>query len=210
MNIARILYPVESLGPGKRIGIWTCGCNHKCSNCSNPELWEFRREYEHPIKKIISIIKDIIINQGYEIDGITISGGDPFFQVNELNSLLRELKPISDDILVYTGYTLEELHTMNNDKIEENLRLIDVLIDGRYIEALNHCEVLRGSVNQNIYIFNKSLQERYRNYCHKPGMIQNFITNDGFVSVGIHKPGFKKEINNRLIERGICVINGKL
>lgn len=43
MYIARILYPVEVLGPGKRIGIWFCGCPRRCEGCSNPELWEFQK-----------------------------------------------------------------------------------------------------------------------------------------------------------------------
>ena len=46
MNVARILYPVKVLGPGKRIGIWLCGCDRECFGCSNPELWEPKPEYE--------------------------------------------------------------------------------------------------------------------------------------------------------------------
>ena len=48
MYIARILYPVEVLGPGKRIGIWFCGCPRRCEGCSNPELWEFQERYQVP------------------------------------------------------------------------------------------------------------------------------------------------------------------
>ena len=57
MNVARILCPVEVLGPGKRAGIWVCGCGRRCKGCSNPELWEQRPEYEVSIEDISGLIK---------------------------------------------------------------------------------------------------------------------------------------------------------
>ena len=59
MNIARILYPVEVLGPGKRIGIWVCGCNRRCKGCSNPELWDQKPEYEVTHDEVMDLIKRI-------------------------------------------------------------------------------------------------------------------------------------------------------
>ena len=59
MYIARILYPIEVLGPGKRIGIWFCGCPHKCKGCSNPELWEFQERYKTSLNTIKELINKI-------------------------------------------------------------------------------------------------------------------------------------------------------
>ena len=106
MYVARILYPVEVLGPGKRIGIWFCGCKHKCKGCSNPELWQKHEKYKIDINDLMILIHQI--SDTNTVDGFTITGGDPMEQSDKLMELLSKLKHISDDILVYTGYEIEE------------------------------------------------------------------------------------------------------
>jgi len=187
MYIARILYPVEVLGPGKRIGIWFCGCSHKCKGCSNPELWHQQEKYKISIDDVLALIHQI--SDANPVDGFTITGGDPIEQSEELQHLLKMLKAISDDILVYTGSEIEEL-------TEKQLKNISVLIDGMYVEELNDNSLLRGSSNQRIHILDKKHQSKYKTYLNsETNKIQNFTTNDGIVSVGIHKPDFMKEEN---------------
>lgn len=184
MYIARILYPVEVLGPGKRIGIWFCGCSHGCNGCSNPELWKKQEKYKISIDTLLKLIHQISdINP---VDGFTITGGDPMEQSEDLALLLKELKQISKDILVYTGFEIEEL-------TETQLKNISVLVDGKYIEELNDNSLLRGSSNQRIHILEKEYKNKYEMYLNtESNKIQNFTTNGGFVSVGIHKPDFMK------------------
>lgn len=67
MNIARILYSVEVLGPGKRVGIWVCGCKRACKGCSNPELWDRKPEYEVTVEEIIGLVNKIC---KYDRDGV--------------------------------------------------------------------------------------------------------------------------------------------
>ena len=185
MYVARILYPVEVLGPGKRIGIWFCGCNHKCKGCSNPELWEFQDKYNITIDNVLKLIHQIAA--GNRIDGFTITGGDPILQHKELMELISKLKEISDDILVYTGYTIEELQGLS-------LEGISVLIDGRYVEELNDNSLIRGSSNQRIHILSTKHKEKYKNYLSAAvNRIQNFTTKDGIVSVGIHRADFQEK-----------------
>lgn len=182
MYVARILYPVEVLGPGKRIGIWFCGCKHKCKGCSNPELWQKYEKYKIDINDLMILIHQI--SGTNTVDGFTITGGDPMEQSDELMELLIKLKHISDDILVYTGYEIEELH-------ENQLKNISVLIDGKYKEELNNNSILRGSSNQRIHVLDEKQRNKYETYLKtESNKIQNFNTNDGFVSVGIHKPDF--------------------
>ena len=92
MYIARILYPVETLGPGKRVGIWFCGCPHKCNGCSNPELWEFQEKYKTSPNTVYKMISGIAKDN--QIDGFTITGGDPMYQVDELQKLMQLLKEL--------------------------------------------------------------------------------------------------------------------
>jgi anaerobic ribonucleoside-triphosphate reductase activating protein len=202
MYVARILYPVEVLGYGKRIGIWFVGCPHKCYNCSNPELWEFDKRYEISLANILCLIKDISTDN--VVDGFTITGGEPFYQCEQLNELTTELIKISDDILIYSGYTIEQLHKLDKTSIESTLSQIAVLIDGKYIEAQNIGTILRGSVNQRIHIINNKHRDRYEIYLNNNAhAIQNFNTGDGIVSVGIHKPNFMVELNSKVSVKGL-------
>lgn len=188
MNVARILYPVNVLGPGKRIGIWLCGCNRECIGCSNPELWEPKPEYELSVKNVIKLI--LLISEENPVDGFVVSGGEPFNQVKELIELVWQLRSVSKDIIVYTGYTREELEN-SVPASESVIEGIAVLIDGEYILELNDNSVLRGSRNQNIHVIDDSFSKLYENYLmNNHNQIQNFTTTNGIVSVGIHKPEF--------------------
>lgn len=195
MYIARILYPIEVLGPGKRIGIWFCGCPHKCEGCSNPELWEFQERYKTSLNTIKELINKICVDNS--VDGFTITGGDPFYQENELVELLGYLKTINEDILVYTGYNKEEIspHSLND---------IAVLIDGKYIEDQNFGQALIGSDNQKIHILKSAYRKKYNDYISTTkNKIQNFTATDGIISVGIHKPNFNNDFKEAIVNKGL-------
>lgn len=184
--IDRVLYPVNSLGPGNRVVIWTSGCNRRCLGCANPELWIQHPEQQIAPQKLVSIIHDTITES---VDGITISGGEPFLQAEELFEFL-DLLPLNTDILVFSGYTYEEL--LSDDKCRKLLGKIDVLIDGSYQDDLNDGKsALRGSVNQRIIYLNQIVQDRYEQYLKQGRLIQNFVYDYRIISVGIHNPGIK-------------------
>lgn len=188
MYIDRLLYPVTSLGPGNRAAIWVAGCNRYCKKCANPELWE-QHEYQRIEPERLAGAISNVINTG--IDGITITGGEPFNQAEELCKLIDSL-PDDIDILVFTGYKYEEL--LVKDGVREFLSRIDVLIDGEYIDELNdNHAALRGSTNQRIIYLNKELRSKYEKYLTEGRKIQNFVYDYRTVSVGIHNRGFDPE-----------------
>lgn len=205
MNIARILFPVKVLGPGNRVGIWTCGCTHHCEGCSNPELWEFQDKYEISIEDLCNLLEKQLCDK--TVDGFVITGGDPFLQAPELSILLKHLKDYSDDLLVYTGYTLEELRVSDDQSVIDCMKEISVLIDGRYIQAQNDGSLLRGSNNQRIIYLDESKRTKYQEYFSKieNNHIQNFITKDGIISVGIHRLGFQDELSTRVARKGVII-----
>lgn len=198
MNVARMLFPVKVLGPGDRVGIWLCGCDRRCKGCSNPELWVAKAEYEVSTSDILSLINRIC--NSHTISGFTITGGEPFDQSNELLELIKGLRFISHDILVYTGYLKQELEEKNDRTVDCILENIAVLIDGPYIEELNTGVRLRGSSNQSIIILDPEYRELYTSYLKGHNQIQNFMTSDGAVSVGIHNRGFSSMRNNKELE----------
>jgi len=188
MQVDRILYPITSLGPGERLVIWTVGCSKHCYKCANPELWCGNPAKDVEVSKLFNLIINAVGNK--KLDGVTITGGDPLEQMSELVMLVQLLREITDDILIYTGYTAAEISDLYNDNkviwatLKDN---ISVLIDGVYIEELNDNECgLRGSTNQNLIYLNESKRSLYEAYMAKGRTIQNVFYKDKMISVGIH------------------------
>lgn len=198
MYVARILYPVNVLGPGKRIGIWFNGCNHHCFGCSNPELWEPQERYKTTLNTLMQLIEHICETQ--LVDGFTLTGGDPFAQADALKQLLPELAKFSNDILVYTGFNYDEVLL----KYPEIVSQIGVLIDGKYIQERNNGAILCGSDNQRIIILDDQLACKYHSYLATAhNEIQNFTAHDGVISVGIHRPGYEDQVDTLLRGKGL-------
>lgn len=192
MKVDRILFPIETLGPGNRLVIWTRGCSKHCHKCANPELWSSDGGQDISVKKIVQIIYNI--HKDSVIDGITISGGDPLEQIQDLIELLDEIKLFIDDILVYTGFEYSLIEQQWEKTIIDKLRdNISVLIDGRYINELNKPEyALKGSANQNIIIFDEKYKEKYERYIRQGRKIQNVYMGNKLISVGIHNVNEEK------------------
>lgn len=178
--------PVETLGPGKRIALWTCGCSKKCPGCSNPELWDADEVTDIPEDKLAAALIEMAERSG--IDRLTITGGDPLEQPHALIDLLRKIRAHFKDILIYTGYTLEDVvQVLGSDRFETLKDLCDALIDGPYIERLNDGQcALRGSTNQELHLFNANLQKDYEFAMSEPRRVQNIVFDGRSMSIGIH------------------------
>lgn len=156
LYINSISYPVTNLGPGKRIALWVEGCSLKCKNCMAVSIQERRESSKRSVEEVFSVIKGA--SEG--LDGITISGGEPFEQAESLYELVRVIrKEMHLDIMIYSGYTIEELK--ERGEIANNLLgHIDILIDGRFEEENTNRKLWRGSDNQRFHI----LSERAKRY----------------------------------------------
>jgi anaerobic ribonucleoside-triphosphate reductase activating protein len=186
MKIDRILYPITSLGPGDRLAIWTVGCDRRCADCANPELWSGGDNKNIETAEINNLLKKIA--NGRPIDGITITGGDPLYQAAELAVLLPGLRALSGDILLYTGFTYNEAEATLPAPVWAIIRKnVSVIVDGPYIESLNdNICAMRGSVNQNIIFLDESKRASYKRYIDNGRTIQNVFYNNKMISVGIH------------------------
>lgn len=183
MQVERIIADVETLGPGKRICIWVNGCNRRCPGCVSPELQAFNKDNECDITAVLDKFKlDATI-------GVTVSGGEPFEQTSELAALVKFLnKKGVVDILVYTGYTLEELQerTVEKKATQYVLSNIGVLIDGPYVQELNDdTGNLKGSNNQRVIFVKRGLKQKYDSYYSDGRKMQEFFMFPHFVAVGI-------------------------
>ena len=200
MNIEQIIYPVKSLGPGNRVAIWTKGCKHKCPGCSNPELWTTDGSVSISVDSICAAIS--LIRKENMVDGITITGGEPFEQSEELLNLVRKISATITDILIFTGYTYEEI--CQSKEKANILEYISVLVEGRYIEELNTQLPLRGSSNQRIMLFDSDYEHLYKDYLRQTcSSVQNFHFSDSTISVGIHAKDFPQRIDTILQKKGL-------
>jgi len=153
MNYANIKNNDIANGDGIRVSLFVSGCTRRCKNCFNKEAWDFN--YGKSFNKetedyIISLLKPTYI------DGISILGGEPMEPINQI-TLLPFLKKIKQNfgnnknIWCYTGFTIEELLNKQDKITDELLSLIDVLVDGPYIDSQKDISLkFRGSSNQRI------------------------------------------------------------
>jgi anaerobic ribonucleoside-triphosphate reductase activating protein len=125
-------------GEGIRYVIFLQGCQHFCPGCHNPDTWDFESGEEIPVEKLAA---DIFFRR--YIDGITLSGGDPFYQQEECIKLLDLLPGIN--VWIYTGFEFDEI------KDTKLAKRADVLVTGPFVEELKCEGKMYGSSNQEIH-----------------------------------------------------------
>lgn len=157
MNYGQIRKYDVANGPGIRTTFFLTGCDRNCKNCFNPEYMDFsfgKKWDEKAEEEVISYLKL------KEVEGLTVLGGEPFENSRGLLEALKNIRKESDkSIWIYTGFTVEVL--MNIEIARQILELIDVLVDGEFIEEKKDLTLqFRGSSNQRIIDVKKTLKNK--------------------------------------------------
>jgi len=133
-------------GPGFRYVIFTQGCKKRCFMCHNAETQPLDGGYEETLDNLVNDWQKNPLLQG-----ITISGGEPFLQPEAVLYLIKKAKETNLDVVVYSGYYFDELKRFKNKFVDEILQTADYLIDGPFeYEKKNLNLLFRGSSNQRI------------------------------------------------------------
>lgn len=142
-------------GPGLRYSVFTQGCLHHCPGCHNPKSHDLQGGYLEDTDVIMAeILKNPLL------DGVTISGGEPFLQPVALVELAKGIKQHGLHLMIYSGYTYEEILDLGENE-RKLLSLCDVLVDGRFlIEQRSLSLLYKGSANQRIINIQASLKEK--------------------------------------------------
>lgn len=154
LSILNVIHDTTVDGPGFRTAIYAAGCTHRCPGCHNPQSWNIENGTPHTIEQLLEIIKED------EFANVTFTGGDPLFQVEGFTELAQRIKAETNkNIWCYTGFLYEDI--LKSNRLSQILPFIDVLVDGKYIEALRSEELrFRGSSNQRI--INVQMLDKYR------------------------------------------------
>ena len=147
-------FPVVTLGPGRRLGIWLQGCSIHCDGCIAPENQPFDEAFMMTVDELMNETADAL----NEADGVTISGGEPFDQKDALQCLLNEInRRGKNDILIYSGYTKSRVL----EKFPELSELVTALISEPFVKGDITSVIWKGSENQILTVFREQHREKY-------------------------------------------------
>jgi anaerobic ribonucleoside-triphosphate reductase activating protein len=179
-------FPVYTLGPGTRVGLWLQGCTRHCPGCAAPETWDFPPEKAVPLEDLVQRILSFSCGPRRP-DGLTISGGEPFDQPEALGELLRRLRGQAavSDVLVYTGYRSDVLLERHPEFFADP-PLVAALVDGAFEKGNVTDSAWKGSENQNLTIWKKEFSPRYEEWAKRAARgLQKVRSGDTWLLLGI-------------------------
>jgi anaerobic ribonucleoside-triphosphate reductase activating protein len=192
IQVNRLHHPVTALGPGTRAGIWLQGCSIGCRGCLSRDTWDAGAGGGVEVTEVLEWVAGL----SGRVDGVTISGGEPFDQPAPLLELLVGLDlwrqglggAPEPDLLCYSGYSLRRVERRH----PEALAPLDAVITGPYREDLPTDLVWRGSSNQELVPLSPLGRERYGSHVDERRAsppIQVAIESDAIRLIGIPRRG---------------------
>lgn len=145
VRLAAFMPQTEANGPGTRAAVWLQGCERGCPGCFNPE---FAQLDGGTLVDPAQLAAAVLTIEG--IDGVTLSGGEPFLQAPAAAALVRPIAEAGLSVLVYTGFLWEALQDSEDPGVGALLSCIDILIDGPFVQELADGGAFRGSSNQRV------------------------------------------------------------
>lgn len=202
LSVARTLDRCTVLGPGRRAVLWVQGCPLRCKGCVAAETLPFAPEAGRPVTELVDWLTELT-----DIEGVTLSGGEPFAQAAALVDLLDGVRAVRPELsaMAYSGFRLPVLRRGTGAQ-RELLARLDLLVDGPYVAALHADLRWRGSSNQRIH----PLSPRYLKELAEPDTsagIQLSVGLDGSFSwAGVPAvPGFREEMERRIAAEGFAL-----
>ncbi|WP_414752833.1 4Fe-4S single cluster domain-containing protein [Anabaena sp. CCY 9910] len=158
LNIMGYIDESEVNGPGCRAVVWVQGCPRECPGCFNPDSWTFEI---NQLVSVDSLVEQILSKP--QNQGVTFSGGEPFYQATALAELARKLKAAGLSVMSFTGFTLKQLQSESAPPGSQALlEQLDILIDGPFVEslAINSPDSPVSSKNQKVHVFNPAFVDK--------------------------------------------------
>jgi len=154
LRVAQIVPCTEAEGPGRRFALWFQGCPLRCPGCCNPEMLPFDGGQLLPFDDVVRQLQETAAT--HQLEGITLLGGEPLAHAAAGAALARAAHALDLNVMVFSGYVLEEARQMSDPDVAELLAEVDILVDGPYVRELP--ETGRrwiGSSNQRIHFLSE-------------------------------------------------------
>ncbi|MFN3732078.1 MULTISPECIES: 4Fe-4S single cluster domain-containing protein [Comamonas] len=182
LNIASRLPSTEAEGPGRRAALWVQGCNKRCRGCCNPAYLQLVERELVSSSSVLDWLEDA--HHAHDLEGVTFLGGEPMLQAQGLAVVAQGAQSLGLSVMVFSGYTKNELDAMRLPGVDQLLRYTDVLVDGPYEANLpEHSRRWTGSINQQFHY----LTARYDAQIESDGEVERVLEvrlrTDGLVFV---------------------------
>ncbi len=205
IQVNRLHHPVTALGPGTRAGIWVQGCSIGCRGCISRDTWEPHEDAATEVDDVLGWLRALPVDR---VEGVTISGGEPFDQPDALRELTaglaawREERRGTVDVFCYSGYSLARLRRRH----PEILAALDAAMTGPYRADLPTDLIWRGSANQELVPLSPLGERRYRdqveNRPQRPPL-QAVVELDAIRLIGVPRGGDIGDLTEKLAAAGV-------
>lgn len=207
--ISQLHYPVDVIGPGRRIGIWFQGCAIRCHGCISRTTWPADPQFEVDLDEVVNWIHSL---SDMQVDGVTISGGEPFDQPAAFAQLLdaihawRASQHRVIDILAYSGRSFTELQA----DFSQVLSRIDAVVAEPFIDGELTELPLRGSANQQVVPLTPLGRERYTgdalaSLATQRRQVQLEVADGEMRMIGIPEQGLMRRIQSHAAAEGVTL-----
>lgn len=170
LNLAYRLPLTEAEGPGRRAAVWVQGCNKRCIGCCNPGYLQLTERDFVSAESVLDWLENA--HKTYDLEGVTFLGGEPMLQAKGLAHLAEGAQTLGLSVMVFSGYTIEELSYLDLPGYKELLLHTDILVDGPYESKLqDHERRWVGSKNQKFHY----LTDRYTCEIEKEGQVDRAL-----------------------------------
>ncbi|HEX2301685.1 MAG TPA: 4Fe-4S single cluster domain-containing protein [Pseudonocardiaceae bacterium] len=208
LRLNRTHYPVTVLGPGVRAGIWVQGCTIGCSGCVARDTWDADGGAAVDVGAVLDWLRGL----DGPVDGVTVSGGEPFQQPEALAELLDGIgtwrcgRTEDVDVLVYSGYPWSRLS--RTPRFNAALQRCDAVIAGPYVARRNNSVALRGSDNQRVVALTALGERRYgqpESSSAGEQRMQVSVDGDRIYCIGIPRSGDMDRLTEHLADAGVLL-----
>ena len=215
IRINRIAYPVVTLGPGRRLGVWVQGCHIRCYECVSIDTWDPEGGYEVDVEVLASEMASAIAD--HDLTGITITGGEPIEQVNAVFELIVCLQKVLEgcnrlskeqcllDILVFSGLQFDDFK--RHAPILHSV--IDGVVCGPYDPSYPRTSPLIASGNQELHIITNLGEQRFGQIAQSiQSVMQLHVDDENITLIGLPRFGDLRLLEEALGRRGIIIEEG--
>jgi len=197
LQLYSLAYPVTALGPGRRVAVWVAGCPLRCKGCITPHLLPSDAGKSITVTRLAQHLLQLPMS----VDGVTLTGGEPFVQAEALVTLLDLLKAERPqwNVLTFSGFTLRQWQRGDSAQ-RQLLQQIDILVDGPYLAGRPGRHPLKASANQQLHLMTPRAQALKSELDALPANTANLAVNPQGADclIGIVDPGARRRIHHGL------------